>query len=443
MGSETAFAGMMEETRRALLSLLGLGGTGAEAILSASGTDCQLLAASLASLLLGAPTVSIVVGCNESGSGAALAAAGKHFRNCTAGGKAVAKGAAIDGLGPLAQIDIPFSRPDGRIYSMNDLDEAVLAAVSEMIGRGKKVILFAMETSKLGRRGPSDACLDEIQKCRSDAVQVVVDACQARLTTARIRRHLDRGFMVMLTGSKFFTGPPLSGALLVPQSSARRLAAVADYPRGLKAYSNASGWPESWRGARSFFPSGANLGLWLRWEAALEEIAAYYAIPASFRCGAMARFAVAIPEILRRSRSIELLPPNAEDDVGDGEFAHRTIFPFVIRRDGRCLTPEGSAAIYAALNRDVSGRLSARATPREWAVAAQPCQVGQPVVLRGENGGVTAALRLNVSARMVSESWSAEPEKVEQNIEQCLRQAETVVRKIDLLLDCGLDAQEW
>lgn len=443
MGPETAFARMMEQTRQTLLSLLGLGGTGAEAILSASGTDCQLLAASLASLLLGKPAASIVVGCNESGSGATLAAGGKHFRSCTARGKSVAKGAAIDGVGPLEQIDIPFSRPDGRTYSVNDLDEAVLAAVSKTIGRGKKVILFAMETSKLGRRGPSDACLDEIQRHRSDAIQIIVDACQARLTPARIRRHLDRGFMVMLTGSKFFTGPPLSGALLVPQKSSRVLAAVANYPCGLNVYSNASEWPEPWQGARSFFPNGANLGLWLRWEAALEEIAAYDAIPASFRRGVMARFAAAIPDILGRSRAIELLPPNAEGDVDDGEFAHRTIFPFVIRKDRRCLTPEGCAAIYAALNRDVSRHLSACATPREREVAAQPCQLGQPVVLHGKNSDATAALRLNVGARMVSESWSDEREKVERNIAEYLRQAETVVQKIDLLLDCGLDAQQW
>ena len=50
-----------------------------------------------------------------------------------------------------------------------------------------------------------------------DKVMIVIDACQARLGRARIRWYLERGFPVLLTGSKFFTGAPFSGALLVPE----------------------------------------------------------------------------------------------------------------------------------------------------------------------------------------------------------------------------------
>ena len=53
-------------------------------------------------------------------------------------------------------------------------------------------------------------------------VQVVVDACQMRLGRPRLKKYLDRGYLVIVTGSKFFTGPAFSGALLVPAGLARR-----------------------------------------------------------------------------------------------------------------------------------------------------------------------------------------------------------------------------
>ena len=47
-------------------------------------------------------------------------------------------------------------------------------------------------------------------------VDVLVDACQMRLPLERIRACLAAGWMVLVTGSKFFGGPPFAGALLVP-----------------------------------------------------------------------------------------------------------------------------------------------------------------------------------------------------------------------------------
>jgi len=46
--------------------------------------------------------------------------------------------------------------------------------------------------------------------------EVVVDACQARITPRAGQAYLRRGWPVLVTGSKFFQGPAFSGAVLVP-----------------------------------------------------------------------------------------------------------------------------------------------------------------------------------------------------------------------------------
>src|SRR6202035_6168835 len=99
-----------------------------------------------------------------------------------------------------------------------------------------------MDSSKFGWRAPSDQCLDEIAARWPGQVQIVVDACQMRLGRARLRKYLDRGFLVLITGSKFFTGPPLSGALLVPEALWGRVAQMADVPVGLAGYTARGDW---------------------------------------------------------------------------------------------------------------------------------------------------------------------------------------------------------
>lgn len=96
-----------------------------------------------------------------------------------------------------------------------DAGAAVLRAVETSLAQGRRVLLQIMDSSKLGRRAPSEACLDEIARRWPRKVQIVVDACQARLGRRRLRPYLDRGYMVLTTGSKFFGDPTFSGALLV------------------------------------------------------------------------------------------------------------------------------------------------------------------------------------------------------------------------------------
>ena len=85
--------------------------------------------------------------------------------------------------------------------------------------------------------------------------------------------------MVLITGSKFAGGPPLSGALLLPEVIATGLRSAPLPPEGLADYSARLDWPEPLQAtfARDLTTT-ANLGLGLRWSAALAELKRFAAV---------------------------------------------------------------------------------------------------------------------------------------------------------------------
>src|SRR5262249_28077399 len=159
-----------------------------------------------------------------------------------------------------------------------------------------------------------------------------------RLSRRRIRTYLDRGYMVLITGSKYFGGPAFSGALLVPRKLARALDRGDGVPSGLSDYAARSDWPRSWMALRSQFERRPNIGQWLRWEAALEEIRAYYDVPDEFRALALRELRVGIESLIALSPSLRPFGTVATGCVADDEFSGATIFPFTLHHEGRTLS---------------------------------------------------------------------------------------------------------
>jgi hypothetical protein len=374
------------------------------------------------------------VAADQTGSGTVNTSRGCHFSAATANGSQVRKGEPIAGLAPFVNsVALRLFDEAGDIRPRAASDAMVLGAVEGAIANGSHVLLQVMDSSKFGWRAPSEACLDEISRRWPDQVQIVVDACQMRLGRTRLRNYLDRGYLVLMTGSKFFTGPPFSGALLVPSALARDLDTAGDIAPGLLEYTSRSDWPKSWPALRSRFPVRANFGQWLRWEAALEEIRAYYSVPDKFRLSALATFGEGVEWIIASSPSLRLLPPQQRSDGegDDDELSRRTIFPFVIRRGDRILSLEQCKKLYRALARDVVDEASADAPV---AVAAKPCLIGQPVALGYGEEQPTAALRICAGARLVSEAWSPDADIARGNLQRELGHVGTVVAKIEWLL---------
>lgn len=434
---EVAFDARCEDMREELRGHLQLSAR-VDVVFSPSGTDSQLHALFLARTMLGAPPVTIVVGADQTGSGTAHTARGHHFSAMTASGLAVRKDGAVAGLAG-ASLAVPLREAGAGTAMRADADEAVLHAVEATIAQGAPVLLQIMDCSKLGWRAPSAACLDEIARRWPRKVQVVVDACQARLGRRRLRSYLDRGYMVLITGSKFFGGPAFSGALLVPKGLSRSLDRAEGIAPGIFDYAGRCDWPMAWTALRSRFERRPNFGQWLRWEAALAEIGSYYAVPAAFRAGMIAELAAGIDSMIALSASLRRVPAaSSMADTDDEEFAQPTIFPFALLRDGKPVTIAETAAVHRALARDFSEEISGSAADRD--VAAQRCLVGQPVRLERQDETPQAVLRLCIGARLVTEAWSADRAAARRNVQQVLDRIAHVLVKTELLLARGTAA---
>jgi len=253
---------------------------------------------------------------------------------------------------------------------------------------------------------------------------------------------LGRGYFVLVTGSKFFTGPAFSGALLVPQTQAEAIDQVATAPEGLHNYTSRYDWPRRWHRLRETLPCEPNYGQWLRWEATLEEMNGYFAVPAAFRDDLLEGFG-------RSGASIDRCV--AEPAIVDGtlrcpcsessdEMRHRTIFSFVPHESEQALSLERCTSLYRAMGRDISGLLPKDVPDSVRRIAARICQIGQPVALRHRPG---AALRICASARMVRNCWARAATPPEALV-PVLADVAAVLEKIDWLIAnpqyCEMDA---
>ena len=411
--------GLIDAARAELAHLFGLDAETA-VVFTPSGTDAALAALAVARMGCRGPLTSIVAAADATGRGMPKACFGRHFGTLTARGCAVTAGAVIAGFEDVQGLAVPMHDASGtRPYAATD--RAVVEAVERAIAAGRRVVLYAMDHSKLGAHCPSGGCLDAIADRFGDAVQIVIDACQARIGRSRLCSHLAAGRMVLLTGSKFFAGPPLSGALLLPPALAQNVAA-SEPPAGLRDYARASDWPSVFARVRAALDPEPNLGQLLRWSAALEEMAAFFAIPLPHRRAALAAFADAVPQALAAFEEFALLPEGDVPGIADEEFPVRTIFPFTVQIADAALSAVLCGKLYRALNADVRALLPPlKGEARR--VAALPCHIGQPVAI-GEAG----ALRVSASARLVRE-----PERIEAGLRAVLAKLRLLVRHRDVI----------
>ena len=395
------YADGLDRVRAELSRLLGLE-PGVRALIGQSGTDLHRVLAILTGL--GERSAPLVIASEpaESGSGVGEALGGLT----SAGGALRAHLAALRAPAapmPCQILPAPSRGPDGAPRSCEAVDQDVAAVASAAAALGRRVVLVLMDVSKTGLISPSVDCALDLKRRYPERVEVLVDACQMRLSPQSIRAYLAADFMVAVTGSKFMTGPTFSAALLIPEDAAARLSAH-HLPSSLAAHTTRADWPEGWNGAQAL-PAGANFGLLLRWQAALEEMEPFLALQPDQIEAFFQAFAMAAQARMDHDGAFQPLAQRPLDRSGVGTPAGwdkvQTIHPFLLMGPSGPLGAEDTLGLYRLMAMDLGGwaRAVGEAPVRQAAAQAR-VQLGQPVGCGQRDGRGLSALRLCASARL-------------------------------------------
>ena len=383
---ETVYSRQLQTLRAELLELCELQNQAQpQVIFAASGTDLHHIAAQISLAANRAGLTVLMVDEEETGSGvhASISYAAPDIEITTITLRE------NDGTArPTAVIDAEFSR---------------LALQAQALGR--QVLLIQTDVSKTGIIAPSYDCTATLSLTLGDSLDVLIDACQFRISIATLHACLQRGYNVALTGSKFVGGPSFSGALIIPEQSAKRIRErYVNATPPMPASSAGDIWQARYIDAGSW-------GVLLRWQAALTELRAFRKVPEAAVADFLRRFSdaishrfatdtnfspVAVP-VLQRSG---LHKKHEWDEIA-------SIYTFRLRgADLRILDAKRLASLYRLLPS-----------------SSIPCQLAQPVAcVIGKD-----ALRLCLSARQIVEACRSDADGAH-IIAQAMQVLDQVVR---------------
>jgi hypothetical protein len=291
-------------------------------VFAPSGTDLEYVALALVAGRAPAGTHAVLLGADEVGSGCIHSAHGLYFANETALGVATAPGEPVPGLGGVhvELVDLAVRDRMGRVRPSHYITERMLASVAAARAASRHSLVHIVHGSKTGLILPS---LADVDRLAGDAT-LVVDACQARITSQAVNDYLARDAIVFITGSKFMGGPPFSGFALVPAAAAARAPAL---PEGLATIFRRGEWPAEWPGAEAL-PDTANIGLLLRLEASLFELERFQALPVARVERVILAFHAAVrSEIVEKTaaRRVAPYPPGHVEDADTHPIEMRTL----------------------------------------------------------------------------------------------------------------------
>ena len=148
-----------------------------------------------------------IVSCPEElGSGSGYASESRFYANYNQFGDKIPKGEFVDSE-HISEVHYL----DARDKEGNILDRS--KSVKEIIDANKDAAVVG--SLVFGSKSGIKDDLDIIDP--DDGTMWVVDLCQFRVDPKLIHELLEKGVMIMLTGSKFFQAPPFCAAMLVPR----------------------------------------------------------------------------------------------------------------------------------------------------------------------------------------------------------------------------------
>lgn len=357
-------------------------GADTEIVFAPSGTDLEYVALALALGRSAAGIHNVLLGADETGSGCIHSAHGRFFANETALVDGVAPGQDVAGMGEITLVDVPVRCPDGEAHASAGIAAAMAEGIAAARAAGKHSVVHCVHGSKTGLVLPALADLDALMAEFGADATFVVDACQARITSAAIADYLARGVIVLMTGSKFVGAPPFNGWALVPAALAAR---AAPLPHGFAQIFRRAEWPAGWPGADSLEDS-ANPALALRLEAALFEIERFQAIPMARIEAMIAAFEHALQAHLLSPLGLARVTPGSGDE-GDSPIEMRTLATLDLSALPGLESFDAAQAAHKAM-------------------AMDGIRLGQPVKCVRVDGGWGGTMRVGLSMPQIA-GWNA------------------------------------
>lgn len=391
-----------------------------EVILHPSGSDAELIplaiAAAKARELACTGVVNIVAAAGEVGSGTAPAAGGRHFSEFAPNGQIVKNGDLVaDFPAATTVVELKPRSDDGQL--IDNYDELVMNVVREheQVGRSCFVV-HAVDGSKTGLRLPSQELLERLKLDLGERLLVVLDACQCRSESTEIDWFLQRGAVILVTSSKFFSAPGFCGAVLVPKDSSLRVLRDGPTPIGLSDYLTRHEVPQSITALHNSLPHGPkNIGLLLRWICGITEMEMFTAMGDSVKV-AMREWVYGVRNLVcKRRPALELIDVECAECDGDMTRAGGVNSVVSIKFLTKCGLAHLDAGTLRRTHRhltiDASKILPAHATKEERKIASLRCMVGQPVKLGG-----FGVLRLAIGAPMARDL--AQPGRLQEALKE-------------------------
>jgi diaminopimelate decarboxylase len=242
-----------------------------QVVLFPSGSDAEFLplivglirssALFYAKQALSAPSAALkvynyVIAAGEVGSGTPQAASGQHFSPLTPRGAAAqppqTAGQPLAGM-DSSLVELVQFKPRSAAGDVSFQEEKIVtSALAHLRGNAAAVVvLHVVCGSKTGLIYPSRESLaylfSQLPSQDAQRVIVVIDACQLRCRLDIFaEEYLAKNFLILFTGSKFFTAPPFCGGVLVPTNIANELEDYLhqrqlDFPFAVRAGEEAAG----------------------------------------------------------------------------------------------------------------------------------------------------------------------------------------------------------
>lgn len=359
----------------------------------------------------------ILCSADETASGALNAVSGKYFDGYTMFHKKVKKGKIINKK--IANvIEIKNKNNFGNYIKEKHLKNKIdkLIAVEKKLLR--HVILVAADQSKLGIISPLPNTIDFLKKKYGKDLTVIIDACQLRLSPDRLSKMINKDYFINISGSKFFTGIPFSGAILTSMKLSKRYQfhiCENIIPNDFNKISN----NEKLR---------AYLGIILRWLSAINE--ANKIKNELFEKNFYKKLKFLSDIFYKKLNQYSFIDPLFKKKDFNYDYSKifkndissaRTIFPFfVLDKKKNKMKYEKLCELYEFLN---SNNADSK-TSQNYELFSDKCLIGQPVSGFKENVGV---LRVSIGLRMFLFN-----NKDDKFIKKQINNLDLVFRKINL-----------